>query len=127
MTVGGRLAGNTGEQTMLRKLVTVAAMTVFFTGTAFAEDMIVGNWKTQSGETAAISGNGTYTITLKTGKYAGKNIGSMTGSDGKYSGTITDPADDKKYSGSARVAGNSMKMKGCALKVFCKTQTWGKL
>ncbi|MGL4488088.1 MAG: DUF2147 domain-containing protein [Rhizobiaceae bacterium] len=112
---------------MLRKLITAAAISALLNGSAFAEDMIVGNWKTQSGETAAISGGGSFSIVLKTGKYAGKNIGSMSGSNGKYSGTITDPADDKKYSGSARVSGSSMKMKGCALKVFCKTQTWTKM
>ncbi len=112
---------------MLRKFITAAAMTALLTGTAFAEDIIVGNWKTQSGETAAITGSGSYSITLKTGKHAGKTIGSLSGSNGKYSGTITDPADNKQYSGSARVSGASMKLKGCALKIFCKTQTWAKL
>jgi uncharacterized protein (DUF2147 family) len=112
---------------MLRTLITAAAMTAILTGSAFAEDIIVGNWKTQSGETAAITGGGSYSITLKTGKHAGKTIGALSGGDGKYSGTITDPADDKQYSGSARVSGTSMKLKGCALKVFCKTQTWTKL
>ena len=112
---------------MLRKLITAVAMTAILSGTALAEDIIVGNWKTASGETAAITGGGTYSITLKTGKHAGKTIGSMSGADGKYAGTITDPADDKQYSGSARVSGTSMRMKGCALKIFCKTQTWTKL
>jgi uncharacterized protein (DUF2147 family) len=112
---------------MLRKLITAAAMTAILSSSAFAEDIIVGNWKTASGETAAISGGGSYSIVLKTGKHAGKNIGSMSGSNGKYAGTITDPADDKKYSGTARVSGTSMRMKGCALKIFCKTQIWTKL
>lgn len=112
---------------MLRRLITAAAISGLLAGSALAEDIIVGDWKTASGETAAISGGGSYSIKLKTGKHAGKTIGSFTGSNGKYSGTITDPADDKKYSGTARVSGSSMKMKGCALKVFCKTQTWTKL
>jgi uncharacterized protein (DUF2147 family) len=112
---------------MLCKLITATAMTAILSGPVFAEDIIVGNWKTQSGETAAISGNSSYSIVLKTGKHAGKTIGSMSGSGGKYAGTITDPADDKKYAGTARVSGTSMRMKGCALKIFCKTQTWTKL
>ena len=99
---------------------------VFFVTPAFAAD-IEGNWKTQSGETANIAQcGGSFCIKLTTGEFAGKQIGKVTGS-GPYSGTITDPADDKTYSGKATVSGNSMKMKGCALKIFCKTQTWNKL
>lgn len=91
-------------------------------------DVIVGNWKTESGETAAIAKcGGSFCIKLKTGTYAGKSIGKMTGGNGEYKGTITDPADDREYSGSAKVSGASMKMKGCALKIFCQTQTWKKL
>jgi uncharacterized protein (DUF2147 family) len=112
---------------MLRTFIAAAAMTAVLTGTALAEDVIVGQWKTQSGETAVISGGGSFAIKLTTGKHTGKTIGSMSGSDGKYAGTITDPADDKKYSGTARVSGTTMKLKGCALKIFCKTQTWTKL
>jgi uncharacterized protein (DUF2147 family) len=112
---------------MLRTLITAAAISALISGSALAEDIIVGPWKTQSGETAAISGGGSYSIVLKTGKHAGKKIGTFSGSNGKYTGTITDPADDKQYSGTARVSGTSMKMKGCALKIFCKTQTWTKL
>ncbi len=44
-----------------------------------------------------------------------------------YSGSITDPAADKTYSGSGAVSGNSLKMKGCVLKVLCKSQTWSRL
>ncbi len=95
---------------------------------AAAADPIEGNWKTQSGETAAIGNcGGSFCITLKTGKYAGKSIGKLSGAAGKYSGTITDPADDKTYSGAATVSGASMSLKGCALKVFCKTQKWAKM
>ncbi len=83
-----------------------AAIVLAGTSMAFA-DPIEGNWKTQSGETA--------------------KIGKMKASGGKYVGNITDPADDKEYSGSATVAGSKMKMTGCALKIFCKTQKWNKL
>jgi len=94
---------------------------------AFAAEPIVGNWRTQSGEAAKISKCGSsFCITLASGKYSGKRIGRLKGSGGKYAGTITDPTDDKKYSGSARVSGSSMKLRGCALKVFCKTQNWKK-
>lgn len=114
---------------MLRKtLLATAAVFTLGLSSAFAAEPIEGNWKTQSGETAAISNcGGAFCVTLKTGKYAGKQIGKMTGSGEKYKGSITDPANDKTYSGSAAISGSSMKMKGCVLSVLCRTQTWSKM
>ena len=97
------------------------------TALAFA-DTIEGDWRTQSGETAGIAKcGGSFCIKLKTGEHSGKTIGRMKGSAGNYSGTITDPEDDRVYSGSARVNGGAMRMRGCALKIFCKTQTWRRM
>jgi uncharacterized protein (DUF2147 family) len=113
---------------MFRKIAfaTVAAMSLAVSA-AYA-DAIEGNWKTQGGETAAISNcGGGYCITLKTGKHSGKQIGKMSGADGKYKGSITDPANDKTYSGSASINGGTMKMKGCVLGVLCRSQTWTKM
>lgn len=114
---------------MFRRVSLALAAAIMMAGAAHA-DPIEGNWKTQSGETAAIGGcGGGFCITLKTGKYAGKRIGQMNaGGSGSYSGTITDPTDDKTYKGKASLAGGSMKMSGCVLGgLFCKTQTWSKL
>lgn len=98
------------------------------TGLAMAAEPIEGNWKTASGETAAIAKCGpAFCVTLKTGKYAGRQIGKMSGAAGSYEGEITDPAADKTYSGSGTVTGNSLKMKGCILSIFCKSQTWSRL
>ncbi len=95
---------------------------------AFAEEPIVGKWKTESGEQAQISScGGSYCIKLITGKYAGKTIGRLKGNGAAYSGTVNDPTDDKQYSGSAKIKGSGMKLRGCFLKVFCKTQNWRKL
>jgi len=116
---------------MKRALISVATAAAMFAGSAFiasAADPIEGSWKTQSGETAEIANcGGSYCITLKTGKYAGKSIGKLSGAAGTYSGTITDPADDKTYSGSAKVSGSGMDLRGCAMKIFCKTQKWAKM
>ena len=95
---------------------------------AIAAEPIVGNWKTASGATAAIAKcGGAFCITLKSGKYSGKRIGKVSGSGNKYSGKITDPAEDKTYSGYATVKGSTMSMKGCVVRPFCKTQTWSRL
>lgn len=113
---------------MLRKIVFTTAALLIATSAAFADD-IVGNWKTDLGETAAIAGNGPFSITLQTGKYTGKRIGSLNaGGDGRYSGEITDPATDKTYSGKAALSGNSLKMSGCVLGgLICKTQNWKRM
>lgn len=113
---------------MFRKVSLALAATLIMVGTAWA-DPIEGSWKTQSGETASIAGSGSFSITLKTGKHAGKTIGSLKpAGDNKYAGSITDPANDKTYSGKATLSGTSLKMSGCVLGgLICKSQTWHKL
>jgi uncharacterized protein (DUF2147 family) len=116
------------RKAQMNKLMMTTAMFAAMSVSAIAAEPIVGNWKTQSGETAAIAAcGGAYCIKLKTGKYSGKQIGRVSGSGASYSGTITDPADDKEYSGAATISGSSMALKGCALKIFCKTQNWTKM
>ncbi|ENN86245.1 hypothetical protein RHSP_34621 [Rhizobium freirei PRF 81] len=112
---------------MIRVIILAAALFVS-ASTAYADEPIVGNWKTVAGDTAAIAPCGdSYCVTLKTGKYAGKQIGKMQGTGGSYTGELTDPSEDKTYSGSGTVSGNTVRMKGCVLKVFCKSQTWTRL
>lgn len=114
---------------MFRISSMVFAAAMMLAGTAIA-DPIEGNWKTQSGETAAIGGcGGAYCITLKTGKHAGKQIGKMMVSgEGNYAGSITDPADDKTYKGKAKLNGSALKMSGCVFGgLICKSQNWSKL
>ncbi|PKA40647.1 DUF2147 domain-containing protein [Rhizobium sullae] len=112
---------------MIRTLILAGAMALS-ASLAYAEEPIVGSWKTDSGETAQIAScGGSYCVTLKTGKFAGKKIGTLAGTGGTYIGEITDPKNDKTYSGSGSVTGNSLKMKGCVLKVLCKSQSWTRL
>lgn len=110
---------------MLRTIAIALSASLMLAGAALA-DPIEGNWKTDSGETARIvASGGGFSITLRTGKYAGKRIGQMNASGGgKYKGKITDPADDKTYSGNATLNGNSLAMQGCVMAVFCRTQNW---
>jgi uncharacterized protein (DUF2147 family) len=90
-----------------------------------AAEAIEGNWKTLVGDTARIAScDKGFCITLANGKFAGKQIGHMQGAGGLYNGQITDPKDDKTYEGSAAVTGNALKLQGCVLKIFCKTQIW---
>ncbi|WP_027486010.1 DUF2147 domain-containing protein [Allorhizobium undicola] len=112
----------------MKTLTLLAAVLASLATAAMAAEPIEGSWKTESGETAAIAPCGTaFCITLKTGKHAGKTIGKLSGAGASYKGEITDPANDKTYTGSADVAGSSLRLKGCVLAVLCKSQTWTKL
>ncbi|MCM2291960.1 DUF2147 domain-containing protein [Allorhizobium sp. BGMRC 0089] len=94
----------------------------------FAAEPIEGKWKTANGETADIrSCDGSFCITLKTGKFAGKTIGTLKGTDSSYTGEITDPETNKTYSGSANISGNAMRLKGCVLGILCKSQSWTRI
>lgn len=113
---------------MIRMTGMIAGALLVLSSIASAAEPIEGNWKTASGETAAINKCGSaFCVTLKTGKHAGKQIGKMSGTGGNYSGEITDPEADKTYSGSGSISGNSLKMKGCVMSIFCKSQTWTRI
>ncbi len=106
-----------------------AAMLLAFAGQAVAAEPIEGDWKTLVGDTARIAPcNGdSFCITLVNGKFQGKQIGTLKGGAGSYTGQITDPKDNKTYEGSAVVTGNALKLTGCVLKIFCKSQVWTRL
>ncbi|WP_102957798.1 DUF2147 domain-containing protein [Mangrovicella endophytica] len=94
-------------------------------GSAAAADPILGKWRAPGGGIVQVETcGGGYCATVISGKHKGKAAGEMQGANGEYSGTVIDPRDDKTYSGSASIDGDRMSLKGCALKIFCKTQTW---
>ncbi|MBY5443911.1 MULTISPECIES: DUF2147 domain-containing protein [Rhizobium] len=112
----------------MNRIIFAAAALAASAAIAYAQDPIVGNWKTELGDTAAIAPCGSgYCITLKSGKHAGEQIGNFNGKDGSYEGKITDPDAKKTYDGSLTVSGDALKMKGCVLKVVCESQTWPRL
>lgn len=109
---------------MIRKLILSAAFLLTAT-VASQADPIEGNWKTKKGDIAAINACGAaFCVVLKTGKYAGKSIGNMVGKDGRYRGTLTDPAEDKTYKGKGQLNGNNLSMTGIAFGIFSRTEVW---
>lgn len=113
---------------MTRAVAFAALLPLAFGGAASAADPIVGNWRTQTGSIAAIAPcGGSYCITLRSGPHAGKGIGTMApAGGGRYSGTITDPSNDKTYSGTAALSGGSLTLSGCMMGMFCRSQTWSR-
>ncbi len=114
---------------MFRRSAIMAFGLTLFAGAACA-DPVEGNWRLQSGATAQISScvSG-LCIQLTSGKYSGKRIGTLKpdGSSG-YTGSLTDPATDKTYSGKGTLSGDVLKMNGCMLGgLICRAQTWTRL
>jgi uncharacterized protein (DUF2147 family) len=112
---------------MKLSIAAIGLVAVLATGAAAAEP-IEGNWKDGPTEVIAINPcGGGFCLKMTNGKFAGKQIGKLSGAGTDYSGQITDPEDDKTYSGFATVNGDTLKLKGCALKIFCKSVTWKRL
>ncbi|MFA1675569.1 DUF2147 domain-containing protein [Rhizobium mongolense] len=112
----------------------VTIRTVFVTifiliaSVASGADRVVGTWKTENGETSVIDHCGAnYCIVAKSGRYAGQQIGFFSGRADTYTGRLTDPRTKTTYSGRLTVSGNSLKLRGCATSVLCKTQIWTRL
>lgn len=114
----------------MKRLIVIAVGALLATSGLALADGIEGKWKTDSGATAEIVPCGpAFCITLRSGEHKGKRIGRMN-ADGsnRYSGDITDPANDKTYSGRATLSGNALSMKGCVLGgLICRGQNWTRL
>lgn len=112
----------------VKPLALAALVLAALTTTTYAADMIEGRWKTEVGSTAQIApcAQG-FCIKLLDGEHKGMQIGHLQAKKpGRYEGEVTDPADGKSYSGKAAVNGNALKLTGCALVVFCKSQNWSR-
>ena len=110
---------------MIRTLITAGAFVVAMAAPALAEP-IEGTWKRPSnGALVEFSRcGGSFCAKAVSGEFKGKSVGKFKGSGASYTGTLTDLKEDKTYSGRANVAGNTMKLEGCVLKVFCKGENW---
>lgn len=115
---------------MMRLLFAATVAGVFLLPpVAGAAAPIEGLWKTESGENAAFYAcdGGAMCIKVTTGLHAGKVLSSdlRDAGDGVYAGSLFNPEDERTYSGRATLNGDgTLKLKGCALKIFCKSQTW---
>jgi uncharacterized protein (DUF2147 family) len=114
---------------MLRTFIAAVAVALQCCS-AFAADDIVGRWRTGPGDTAAISKCGkAYCVVLTDGDYAGRQVGRVAANGpGIYAGFVVNPQNGHKYSGNAKLSGNSLKMRGCMLGgLVCQSQVWVRL
>ncbi len=102
-----------------------AALALSFSGTAFAAEPIVGQWRSADGGMIKVSSCGeAYCATVIKGEHKGESVGEVEGSGSEYTGTVIDPRSSESYDGTITVEGEKMTLQGCALKVLCKSSTW---
>lgn len=120
----------------MRKFLTlaVAAAALAFTGTfqvAEAASPLGKTYKSDTGRLIKVSscggGLGMKIVKAKKKSNVGKRImcGAKKTGANKWSGTILNVDDGKKYSGSATLNGKTLAVSGCVLGgLICKTQNW---
>jgi len=110
---------------MSKRLALALGLALAFAAPALAADPIEGNWVAATGNTVRITKCGdAFCMTAVSGPRKGKQIGSMSGANGKYSGSIV-AEDDKTYSGTATLtSATTLRLRGCVAKIFCRSQTW---
>ncbi len=104
----------------------VLAAVLVATPLAAAAQPILGDWRTEDGETISIRRCGkAFCSTVATGAYRGRSVGTVGGPGPVYRGKIIDPRDGKSWTGSMTVKARRLAVEGCLMEVFCKTvQTW---
>lgn len=111
---------------MKLKMLLACAGLVLAVTPALAEEPIVGSWKRPNGTIIQYSscGSDTYCGTVMTGQYKGKSIGSMSGKDGAYKGTVNKLDEGKTYSGKATAKGSTLSLSGCVMGgLICKSES----
>ncbi len=117
------------------KALTVAAVCAGFAGltaqTASAASPY-GNWKRpKNGAIIKVykcaGGLGMKVVSSPNKKSVGKRLMCGAKKSGKsWKGTLTSSEDGKKYSGTVKLSGGKLKLTGCALSIFCKTESWSR-
>lgn len=111
----------------MNKFRLLAAAAILAASTSFASaDAIEGNWKTGDGVLVKISKcGGSFCVDVVDGDYAGKRSGKLDAQGGGvYQGKLKQFSTGLSFSGTATLAGNSMKLVAKALGVTVKTDNW---
>lgn len=108
--------------------ILVASLLAATTAPALAADPLEGHWLTEGQADAHfVPCPQGFCINLVSGDFKGQSIGYMAlKGPNKYEGEIRDPADNKTYTGKAKITGSTLEMQGCVL-IFCQTQNWSRL
>ncbi|UIJ70585.1 DUF2147 domain-containing protein [Aurantimonas sp. HBX-1] len=109
----------------MKRLILAAVAALSFVTAPLAAEPILGKWRAPGGGIVEVTScGGAFCAEVISGEHAGKSAGQMSSNGEGYAGTVTDPRDDRTYQGTAVIEGNQLKLTGCALRIFCKTQVW---
>ncbi len=94
-------------------------------------DPVEGMWKRSAENGGTLieiaECDGSFCTIVRSGEYIDQSSGKFDKKAGGYAGKITDLATDKTYSGTLAMQGaDKLEMKGCVLKIFCKSEVWTK-
>lgn len=109
---------------MKRVLFAIVALSLC-SSYAYAAEPIIGIWKRPTGTLIEYKscGGQDYCGTVLSGKYKGQSIGKMTGSTGRYKGTVNKLDEDKTYTGKASINDKTLSLAGCIMGgLICKTE-----
>lgn len=112
------------------KLIKALAATAFIlAGTSFAQaDAIEGNWRTGDGVLVKVAKcGGSFCVDVMDGEYKGKRSGKLKAKGGgTYQGTLKQFSTGISFSGTATLAGNSMKLVAKKFGITVKTDRWSR-
>ncbi len=116
-------------KTLSKNIVLGGVLLSFSTLTAMADP--TGMWKRSAANGGTLiqiaKCGGSYCTTVRSGDFNGQRSGKFAKSGSGYAGEITDLKKKKTYTGTLVMQGaTKLKMTGCALKIFCKSETWTK-
>ena len=116
------------------KALTVATICAGFAGLSAQSALAAspyGNWKRpKNGAVIKVyncgGGLGMKVVSSPNKKSVGKRLmcGAKKSGGNSWKGTLTSSEDGKTYSGTVKMSGSKLKLTGCALAIFCKTETW---
>ncbi len=114
---------------ILKNLVLSSVMISLGTLTAMADPS--GMWKRSAANGGTLiqiaKCGGSFCTTVRSGEFNGQRSGKFAKSGDGYAGEITDLKKKKTYTGTLALQGaTKLKMTGCALKIFCKSEVWTK-
>ena len=119
------------------KLLGIAVLSAGFAGISAQSAQAgspYGTWKRPS--TGAhikvykcAGGLGMKVVKSKKKSSVGKRLmcGAKKSGKNTWKGTLTSSEDGKKYSGTVKLIGSRLKLTGCAMVVFCKSENWSRL
>ncbi len=117
------------NKTFILLVALTSATALFGSDNQALADPVEGKWRTEAGSIAEIAPcSAGYCVTMKSGRFSGRVLGTMNGANGVYQGSFTHALTNKTYKGKAIMKGKTLKLSACVLNgLVCQGQDWKRL